>query len=252
MRPRGCSTEGCDSRILEDGDGEDAGFDASLDTQDQSIVPFVKLARFFSATAALVAIPLLTVVACGDDDTTSTSGTPDAALSDVARLDGPVQLQGTKCPVTLESPPYMATRDHKDEGTPIEWNSNPPSSGDHFGQWATFREYLSVVPRGFLVHSMEHGAVLLLYKCAAPPCDTVVAALRRVRDAVPNDPLCDPGLGKRVIIAQDPLLDVPVAAAAWGWTYKAQCVDEPSMIQFAKDHYGQGPENLCAPGRYFD
>jgi hypothetical protein len=245
MRPRGCSTDGCDSRI-------EGGFDASLVTQDQSIVSAVKLVRFFSSAAASAAIPLLTVAACGGDDDAQAIGAPDAAVSEVSRLDGPIQLQGTKCPVTVDSPPFMPTANHKDEATPIEWSSNPPSSGDHFGQWATFREFQSVVPRGFLVHSMEHGAVLLLYKCDAPPCEAVVAELRRVRDAIPSDPLCDPSLRVRVIIAQDPLLDVPVAAAAWGWTYKAQCVDEPSMIQFAKDHYAQGPENFCTPGRTFD
>ena len=233
---------------MEDGDGEDDGFDASLVTRDQSIVSAVKLARFLSAAFALVAIPLLTVGACnGDDETTPTVGGGDGG-----RLDGPIQLTGTKCPVTVDSPPFMPTANHKDVGTPIEWNSNPPSSGDHFGQWATFKEYTSVVPRGFLVHSMEHGAVLLLYKCAAPPCTEIVEALRRVRDAVPSDSRCDPAIRARVIIAPDPLLDVPVAAAAWGWIYKAQCVDEPSMIQFAKDHYAQSPVNICAAGQVFD
>lgn len=250
MRPRGCSTDGCDSLILEDGDGEDAGFDASLVTRDQSIVSAVKLARFFSATAALVAVPLLTVVACGGDDDNTTPVVPARDAS--ARLDGPIQLQGTKCPVTVDSPALMPTANHKEVGTPIEWSTNPPSSGDHFGQWAAFKEYSSVVPLGFLVHSMEHGAVLLLYKCDAPPCTETVEALRRVRDAVPTDPACESATRVRVIIAQDPLLDVPVAAVAWGWTYKAQCVDEPTMTQFAKDHYAQGPENICAGGQVFE
>jgi hypothetical protein len=233
---------------LEDGVCEDDGFDASLVTRDQSIVPLVKLARFLSAVFALVAIPVLTVAACnGDDETTEAVGSGDGG-----RLDGPIQLTGTKCPVTVDSPPFMPTASHKEVGTPIEWNSNPPSSGDHFGQWATFKEYTSVVPRGFLVHSMEHGAVLLLYKCDAPPCTATVEALRRVRDAVPSDSRCESAIRARVIIAPDPLLDVPVAAAAWGWIYKAQCVDEPSMIQFAKDHYAQSPENICVPGQTFD
>lgn len=233
---------------MEDGDCEE-GFDASLVTRDQSIVPLVKLARFFSSTFALALIPLLTLVACSSDDDSGTGTVPGG---DGGRLDGPITLTGTKCPVTVDSPPLMPTASHKEVGTPIEWSSNPPSSGDHFGQWAQFKEYGSVVPRGFLVHSMEHGAVLLLYKCDAPPCTETVEALRRVREAVPSDSFCDPSVRVRVIIAQDPLLDVPVAAAAWGWIYKAQCVDEPSMIQFAKDHYAKGPENLCGGGQGFD
>jgi hypothetical protein len=212
----------------------------------------VKLARFFSSTLAFIAIPTLvslTVIACnGDDD--ATTPTPTGGGDASARVDGPVRLDAS-CPVFVESPPIVS-RNHVPEGTEITWNSNPPSSGDHFGTgWALYKEYDVPVPRGFLVHSLEHGAVALLYKCDAPPCTQVVEALRRVRDAVPTDPLCDATVRVRVIIAPDPLLDVPVAAAAWGWTYKAQCVDEPTLTQFAKDHYAQGHENLCGGGRDF-
>jgi len=52
----------------------------------------------------------------------------------------------------------------------------------------------------------------------------------------------------RTVITPDPLLDVPVAAAAWGYTYKADCVDLPSLIAFATEHYGNGPEVLCGNG----
>jgi hypothetical protein len=209
----------------------------------------VKLARFFSAAVALLAIPALTLVACGDDDNTATIGGTDASTS--SRLDGTVQLDAS-CPVFLASPDIVPGK-HVPEGSNITWNSNPPSSGEHFPVWATFKEYTTVVPRGYLVHSMEHGAVLLLYKCDQPPCTAVVEQLRKVRDAVPNEAVCSPEIRARVIIAQDPLLDVPVAAASWGWTYKAQCVDLPTLTQFAKDHVGKdGPENICSAGRTFD
>jgi hypothetical protein len=48
-----------------------------------------------------------------------------------------------------------------------------------------------------------------------------------------------------------PRLDVPVAAVAWGITYKAECVDVPTLTQFAKDNYAMSPENICAAGRTF-
>jgi hypothetical protein len=153
------------------------------------------------------------------------------------------------CNVVLASPPVDPSP-HVPEGTPVTYNSNPPSSGPHYPIWADFREYMTPVDDGYLVHSLEHGAVLLLYKCTTP-CDELVASLRALRDAVPDDPLCDPSQGERVrvILAPRPANDVTVAAAAWGQTYRADCFDGPSLAQFVAAHYAQGPENFCAPGQ---
>jgi hypothetical protein len=85
---------------------------------------------------------------------------------------------------------------------------------------------------------------VLLHNCGATACPDVVAALQAASDGIPDDPLCaaaGQGVRVRTVITPDPLLDVRVAAAAWGWTYKADCADEPTLKQFALDHYGQGP-----------
>lgn len=179
--------------------------------------------------------------ACGDDE-------PVAPAPDSGRLKEPLRPDAS-CPVVIETPDLVDSP-HVAEGTPVAYNSNPPSSGPHYPAWAQFQEYTQPVPRGYLVHSMEHGAVLLLYKCQGA-CDAIVADLRRVRDAIATDPDCDVATRVRVIIAPDPELASPVAAAAWGWIYNAQCVDVPTLTQFARDRYAKGPENFCAPGRVF-
>jgi hypothetical protein len=210
----------------------------------------MKLARFFLPVVAAAALPLVTLAlatlaACGDDDG---SGDAKGAVDAGARLDGPVRLDAS-CEVILESPP-LVEGSHQPEGTALTWNSNPPSSGPHFPVWAHFKEYTTPIPRGYLVHSLEHGAVALLYKCEQA-CPAVVEELRKIRDALPTDPMCSADTRVRVIIAPDPELDVPVAAAAWGWTYKAQCVDAPTLTAFAREHYAKSPENICASGRSF-
>jgi hypothetical protein len=50
------------------------------------------------------------------------------------------------------------------------------------------------------------------------------------------------------VITPDPLIPTRVAAAAWGWIYLADCVDLPTLEQFANAHYGHGREDLCSPG----
>lgn len=154
------------------------------------------------------------------------------------------------CPVTIDAPPLLPAV-HVPIPSDIQWNSNPPSSGPHYPVWAAYQTYSSPVPRGYYVHNLEHGAVVLLYNCGDAGCPEIVAALQAVASSIPNDSLCvDAGEGIRVrtVITPDPLLDVPVAAAAWGWTYRAHCADLSTLKQFAMDHYGHGPETICGNG----
>ena len=167
------------------------------------------------------------------------------------RLPGPVH-PAASCPVTIETPELIAGT-HVPEGTVITYNSNPPCSGPHYPVWANFQEYSAPLDEGYLVHSLEHGAIALLYKCdpATDACKVTIDALRKIRDAMPTDPTCDPAIRVRVVIAPFPKLDTPIAAAAWGITYKADCVDVPTLTQFAKDNYARATENICALGRTF-
>jgi hypothetical protein len=195
--------------------------------------------------AFLFAAPLALAVACSSSS--ATNATAGDASVDRARLSMPIHPDAS-CLVTIDTPP-LQDGIHVPVGTHIDWDSNPPCSGQHYPIWANFKEYDHPVDLGYIVHDMEHGAVVLFYNCApGPDCDAIVAGLRKVRDAIPNDPLCDPSIRARVVIVPDPMLDVPVAAATWGWTYKAACLDLPTLTDFALAHYGQGTEVLCAPG----
>ena len=131
--------------------------------------------------------------------------------------------------------------------TPLTWSTNPPTSGMHYPIWAAFKSYTKAVPRGFYVHSMEHGAVVFTYSCS-PGCDADVAALQAYLDARPADPLCVAPLKNRFILTPDPLLDVPFAASAWGAHLKMQCLDFAAIGAFLDAHYAKAPENFCFDG----
>lgn len=168
---------------------------------------------------------------------------------DASSLDG-AYFPDASCFVEIDSPPLLPAL-HVPIGSSIEWDSNPPSSGSHYPIWAAYQAYTSPVPRGYYVHDEEHGGVILLYQCDDAACPEVAAALQSVSDTIPDDPLCaaaGQGVRVRTIITPDPLIDVPIAAAAWGWVYRAQCLDLPTLTAFAQQHYAQGPEVLCADG----
>jgi hypothetical protein len=197
-----------------------------------------------------VAVSVLSVLLASVGCRASMAEGPDASLDGPpARLDAPY-FPDAGCLVEIDSPPLLDPA-HVPVGSSIQWNSNPPSSGPHFPFWAAYQAYTTPVPRGYYVHNEEHGGVVLLYQCGDASCPDVAAALQAVSDSLPDDPMClqaGEGVRVRTVISPDPLLDVPVAAAAWGWVYRAQCVDLPTLEAFAREHYGQGPEVLCADG----
>ena len=152
------------------------------------------------------------------------------------------------------SPDAGPSRNHVPEGTVIQYASNPPAGGDHYPVWATWGVHTDAVPDGYFVHNEEHGGVVLLYNCPTG-CPAVVAALAALVSDQPADPLCtvmNSGVNARVLLTPDPSLEVPVAAAAWGWTYTQPeaCVDAASLQAFITAHLGQGPEDFCSQGSY--
>jgi len=243
-------------------------------------------ARRRGASAVVVALLFSAIAlgaACGGDGEGDSAASSDASADRVSAAphvkgdaasgdaSSPFDAGSSACNVRVEAPP-VAESPHVPEGTAVVYATNPPSSGPHYPVWAHFQEMAQPVDDGYLVHSMEHGAVVLFYDCAALPADAgdvagdadadadadaggacaqMVAALRSVRAAIPSDPLCDPATRVRVILAPRPANDVAVAAAAWGATYRADCVDAPSLTRFVIDHYAKAPENFCTQGQVF-
>jgi len=55
---------------------------------------------------------------------------------------------------------------HVSPGTKVSYNSNPPAGGEHYGDstgHSGFYDTTNVPADGYLVHSLEHGAVILWY-----------------------------------------------------------------------------------------
>ena len=134
---------------------------------------------------------------------------------------------------------------------PIEWLTNPPSSGNHFGSWARWGAWPDLA-RGNWVHNLEHGGVAFLYRCTTAPCAATRDALLTVMNGLPPDPACVPDDAAptrvRVVITNDNVITTPVAASAWGAVYEASCVDAASLRLFYTMFAGHAPEDLCADG----
>ena len=76
---------------------------------------------------------------------------------------------------TLKTYPGLANNgNHTDVAsvdTKVKWNSNPPTSGPHYGQWAVWNFYDSPVPLTMSTHNLEHGGIVIHYGPRIPQSD---------------------------------------------------------------------------------
>jgi hypothetical protein len=130
----------------------------------------------------------------------------------------------------------------------VEYSTNPPCTGVHYGIWPAYRVYDEAIPRGFWVHGLEHGAVVLTYSCT--DCDDEVGEAEALLEDIGPDPVCVSRTqpSRRTLLTPDPRLEARWAASSWGFTLTASCFEPEVFRAFIEAHRGQGPEDVCSEG----
>jgi hypothetical protein len=115
----------------------------------------------------------------------------------------------------------------------------PPTSGQHWGNtWADWEMYDDPIPPEVFVHNLEHGGIVLLYRCDAP-CP-IVADLRDLYRTFPNAKN-----GKvKMVVAPDPKINTPFAILAWTWLDELPGFDRERLLSFYRAHVDRGPEDV--------
>jgi hypothetical protein len=161
--------------------------------------------------------------------------------------DSSTTVDGAQCTAVIEGHPFEGATHVACTSTPA-YQTQPPSSGNHFSCWPEYRTFDVPVPWGNLMHGMEHGAVVIVYNCGSAGCADEVARAQTFIDSLPLDTALGCASTRRVILAPDPTLPVRWGASAWTWTLRADCFDETAFRQFYDDHYDQAPESICSGG----
>ncbi|MEK7150881.1 MAG: DUF3105 domain-containing protein [Patescibacteria group bacterium] len=124
---------------------------------------------------------------------------------------------------------------HIDEGTLVKsYNSNPPTSGDHWPVAVLDGVYDMSQPDEGLVHSLEHGRIWISYKSSIP--ESAKAALRRIGKSE-----------QKIIVTVRDTNDSEIAVAAWQRldTFNlgdGGAVDEKRIHDFIERYRDQAPE----------
>lgn len=129
----------------------------------------------------------------------------------------------------------------------------PPTTGAHFASvWAIPGTYKLIMSPGYWLHSVEHGAVVMLLNCRLPgKCDEDFTRLQSIADAFPRDSSCTPKDNHRIVIAADTSITSRFALVAAHWSLLSDCLDSAAFAGFMRDHYAKAPENICGGGTDF-
>ncbi|HLV35802.1 MAG TPA: DUF3105 domain-containing protein [Spirillospora sp.] len=122
---------------------------------------------------------------------------------------------------------------HIPEGSPRPtYNSNPPTSGDHYANWVPTRVYSEVVPDELMVHNLEHGHIWLSYRDAD---DTeAIETLTQIQSQSPN----------WIVVTYRPENDDRIAVASWGRLLTLDEPDEAQILAFVARYRNQAPESI--------
>lgn len=163
------------------------------------------------------------------DSTTGTAGCqPGREPAGFTEVDG--------CTEAIGEPFCSEGQEHVPQDSEVAWLSDPPHSGPHYPTWERWGEHDSTVPRGNWVHDLEHGGIVLSYRCA-DPCD---AELEILRDVVEQRPEL------RILLTPDPLLpgSERFAAISWTWVHRFDAPELEELLCFADQHENHAPEDV--------
>lgn len=165
-------------------------------------------------------------------------------------------------------------RGHITDITDVRYNSDPPTSGPHFPVWAKKGVYDRVLSDGHLLHSLEHGYVVISYNCDYPTSTTysyppltkmTVGVSGTMSFFTPDNPppvevplpesfksdeckklvdnLWNTAKGwERVILVPRPGMDSKIALTAWRHLEKMNEFDEAKIQTFVSYYHNKGPE----------
>ena len=133
-----------------------------------------------------------------------------------------------------EQQEIMPTRLHVPEEQPVDYNTVPPTSGNHWDWWARCGFYEDGLPDERIVHNMEHGNIIVSYNLPDGP------ELERLKSFMDGFELA-PSWG--VTRFYDQIPEGTVALTTWGILDTMVGVDEDRIEEFFRTYAGTlGPE----------
>jgi len=149
----------------------------------------------------------------------------------------------------------QVTRDlgryHVNVGTSVTYEFCPPTSGSHYNAARLgpipplfYGKDDATVPGGW-IHNMEHGAMVVLYRCPEGCGVDAQTSLAALQGQLPASPLCGFPSTANVVVTRFDQLPTPYAAVVWGRVFFLNSLDVGAVTTFYAQSADRAPEPQC-------
>jgi hypothetical protein len=142
-------------------------------------------------------------------------------------------------------------RNHVETGTKVTYEFCPPTSGPHYNDARYgpiparfYGQDDTTVPEGW-VHNLEHGQMVVLYRCPEGCTPAAQEELRGLQDQIPASPLCGYPSTSTVVVTRLDDLPTPYAVVTWGRVMFLDTLDVPAIVAYHDQNADRGPEPQC-------
>ena len=149
--------------------------------------------------------------------------------------------RGTRADASLPGTPVADEgRNHIPDTQQPQYKHYPPASGPHYDEPANWGAYDQALPEGRWVHNLEHGGIVILYKCPSG-CPDLVKQLKDLYAAAPQS-----RQWKEVKLVVTPYdkMEHQLAIVAWDWIDEMDTFDRDRLLKFYNAHIDRGPEDV--------
>ena len=126
-----------------------------------------------------------------------------------------------------------------------DWNTDPPTSGPHYGQTIIYGSYRDPIDIGRVLHNLEHGAVYILFGDKVP--EKTIAQLQEFYDGHESGTVLAPyaKLGNKIALGAWVVPGLPEKSNDRGSGVLATCTrfDENAYSAFFDAFQFKGPES---------
>lgn len=145
---------------------------------------------------------------------------------------------------TTDAPALLGDK-HTDQGqkhispgeSHVAYNSNLPSSGPHYDRATTWGIKDGAIVDETLIHSLEHGGVVIAYKPDLPQ-----AQINQLKDIFAKLPASSRFNEVKAVLVPRAANTRPIELAAWTYTFDLDAPDATKMLAFYGSHLDKGPE----------
>lgn len=140
-------------------------------------------------------------------------------------------------------------RVHVPVGTEVKYLTNPPTHGPHYAEWVKPGVYEIERDDRNLVHSLEHGYIVMSYRCSqgnmgnqgeATGSGEVDEGCKQRKEQLSQ--VYEKKGKKKLIVVPKSNLDTIFALTAWSYIDKFDEFDQSRVEKFIDAHKDMGPE----------